>query len=140
MPVCFPFYIISVNDKWTIMYPADKADIGHPEYFKNVVSEVLSDDRGIPYSKIKDLCYSQIRGRYATKRDSKRLSPSQIRRYKRKNVPIPSGDTIYIGENLDDNKFIVDLLNSEFPGVEIKYDDHHKRQEDDVDRFNSLSR
>jgi hypothetical protein len=122
MPVCFPFYIISVNDKWTIMYPADKADIGHPEYFKNVVSEVLSDDRGIPYSKIKDLCYSQIR------------------RYKRKNVPIPSGDTIYIGENLDDNKFIVDLLNSEFPGVEIKYDDHHKRQEDDVDRFNSLSR
>lgn len=110
-------------------------DVGHPEYYRDVVAKALADHHGVSYAAIAGLCYSQVRGRYATHKRPERISDRQARLYKKRGLRVPDGDTIYVGEDLTKLSQVAELLEERFPGVPIKYDDHHRRQEADVAQF-----
>lgn len=134
---CFSLYFVKL-DVWKIYYPSSREDVGHPDYFKDVVAEVLADYHDISKVAIHNLCYSQVRGRFATSKQVKRLSPREIKLRKKKGLPIPNGKTIYIGEDLEQLPEVKALLEEHFPDVVVKFDDHHQRQADDVAQFESI--
>lgn len=131
----YPFYIVNLNG-WKLLKPEDLSNIGHPEFFKDHVAKVLASHHKISYDLIKDLCYSQIRGRFAkplNTRTSLRVQKMLIA----KKMPIPENGIVYIGEDLKKNRFIKEILDKEFPSTLIQHDDHHIMQEDDLIKWES---
>lgn len=128
---CFPLYFVKTK-RWEILYPESKEDIGHPEFFAKEVAPYLAVYHKVSLERLKPLCYSQVRGRYARSLNVKRFSLRVEKAMIKKGIPLPSDDKIYLGECIP---AVVKLIKKHFPGIEIVHDDHHRRQEDDVVKF-----
>jgi hypothetical protein len=111
----YPIYLLKLGDTIQVVFPEDKEDIGHTEYWENVVSHLVAKHYRIPQAELANLPYCQRRARvvgdsclYGGKADPTLLN--QIRQ------AVGHGDLVFV------------------------YDDHEKRLRGDVLEFRRLVR
>ncbi len=59
----FPVYLLQLDDKINVVFPDDRQDIGHTEFWEATVSHVVAQFFKLPQAKLRDLPYSQRRAR-----------------------------------------------------------------------------
>ena len=111
MKPCYPIYIL--HQPIRVIFPEDKQDIGHVEFWENTVCKIVAKDYGIPESRLKNLPYCCQRARIV-------------------------GDVIYFGENKSDTLIANIMRDTGNPNLKFVYDDHEKRLELDCNEFESL--
>lgn len=111
----FPIYLLQFGDETRVVFPYDREDIGHTEFWETTVSHVLADYFKLPQTAVRDLPYSQRRARVV-------------------------GNTVYYGEEPVPAllKAIRQALGND--RLVFCHDDHEKRLRDDVLRFRRLLR
>jgi hypothetical protein len=59
----FPVYLLRFGDSWQVVFPKNKADISHSDFWEQTVSHVVADYYKIPQPKLANLPYCQRRAR-----------------------------------------------------------------------------
>lgn len=59
----FPLYLLRLGNEWKVVFPDDRADIGHSEFWEHVVAQVVARHFKIPLHKLVNLPYCQRRAR-----------------------------------------------------------------------------
>lgn len=114
---CYPFYVVFRNGKWMVIASPLHKDIKHTTLWELVVARIVASVCGVNYNDIKNLPYSQLRGR------------------------IVSGvnghvDTLYYGDEFSFKQ--KEAIRASLGIFMFIYDDHEKMSEYDVEVFNSL--
>jgi hypothetical protein len=55
--------LLRFGDSWQVVFPKNKANIGHTDFWEQTVSHIVADYYKIPQSKLANLPYCQRRGR-----------------------------------------------------------------------------
>jgi hypothetical protein len=112
----YPIYILDL-DKTTIVFPADKEDLDHCEFWEKVVYKQVADHYHVdPSKRLKNLPYCQRRARIV-------------------------GSRIYYGEK-DCNNELLQLIRQTLGDdtLVFYFDQPHKRLREDVRRFQGIIR
>jgi hypothetical protein len=111
----FPIYLLCFDDQWTVVFPQDRSDLGHTDFWEQSVSQIVANYYGIPAKKLANLPYCQHRARIV-------------------------GDKAYYGE--DHNRKLLQVVRKAVGNKKLvfDYDDHEKRLLLDVLAFNKLVR
>ena len=59
----FPVYFLRLGKDWQVVFPKDKPDIGHTDFWEETVSRIVADHYKIPRPKLVNLPYCQPRAR-----------------------------------------------------------------------------
>jgi len=59
----FPIYILQLGKRWRIVFPRDKQDIGHCDFWEQSVSFLVAEFFKLPQKQLLNLPYSQRRAR-----------------------------------------------------------------------------
>jgi hypothetical protein len=59
----YPVYLLQLGDELRIVFPADKSDIGHTDFWEQTASHIVAQHYGIPQRKLVNLPYCQRRAR-----------------------------------------------------------------------------
>lgn len=59
----FPIYLLRLGPSYQVVYPEDRADIGHADFWEQTVSHLVAEFYGIPQQDLANLPYSQRRAR-----------------------------------------------------------------------------
>jgi hypothetical protein len=111
----FPIYILHLGPAVKIVFPENRADLAHPDFWEQTVCQLVARHFGISPTKLANLPYCQRRARIV-------------------------GHKVYYGETHDPEllrKIREALGNSE---LVFCYDDHEKRLREDVRHFRRLVR
>lgn len=113
VPTIFPVYLLKLEEQWRIVFPNDRADIGHMDYWEQTISHIVAQHYGIPQKKLANLPYCQRRARIV---DNK----------------------VYYGEKPDAE--LLNLLRKAVGNDQLVfvYEDHEKRLREDVLEFRRL--
>ena len=107
----FPVYLLKL-DCLKVIHPEDKQDIGHTDFWENVVSKIVATYFHIPQVKLVNLPYCQQRARIC-------------------------GEKIYFGEETTPE--LLQLLQKTIDNkLFFVYDNHEKRLREDVLAFRRL--
>jgi hypothetical protein len=109
----YPIYLLHLGKRWQVVFPEDKEDIGHCDFWEETVSHLVADFFNVPERSLVNLPYSQRRARIC-------------------------GDKVYYGEKprqalLTSIKKAVGNENLVFV-----HDEHEQRLEADVREFKRL--
>jgi hypothetical protein len=109
----FPVYLLKIGGEATVVFPENREDIGHTEFWEKIVSHLVAKHYKIPQIKLANLPYCQRRARIV-------------------------GEKVYYGETpsaelLDHIRQAVGNRNLTFVN-----DDHEKRLREDVKQFQGL--
>jgi hypothetical protein len=109
----FPLYLLRLGQGWQIVFPANKEDIGHTDFWEQTASHLVARHFKIPQPKLANLPYSQRRARVV-------------------------GDSVYYGERPDPE--LLPLLRAAVGNEELAFcfDEHEKRLREDVRQFRRL--
>ena len=110
----FPVYLLQLGEEWKVVFPENRRDIGHTEFWERTVSHIVALHFGIHQTKLANLPYCQRRARIV-------------------------GNKVYYGEThkpelLD---FIRDAVGNE--ELVFCHDDHEKRLREDLLQFRKLA-
>lgn len=113
-PQSYPLYLLRFEDKWHIVFPEGKEDLGHSDFWEQTVSFLVAEHYKIPQKRLENLPYSQRRAR------------------------VVEPDKVYYGGEPDP-----DLLKAIRKAVgnkklEFRHDDHERRLREDVSQFKRL--
>ena len=111
----FPVYLLWIGAEWQIVFPEDKTDIGHTDFWEQKVSYIVAQHFHIPQKKLANLPYSQRRARIV-------------------------GDKIYYGERHDPE--LLGVIRKAIGDEQLifAYDDHEKRLRADMMEYRKLVR
>jgi hypothetical protein len=111
----YPVYFLQLGDTLQVVFPDDKEDIGHSEFWEVVVSHIVATYYNISQAKLVNLPYSQRRGRIG-------------------------GNKCYYGETPDPK--LLDQIRQAVGNKELTfiYDDHEMRLKNDVSELRKLVR
>jgi hypothetical protein len=111
----FPIYLLRCDGQWNVVFPQDRSDIGHTEFWEQSVSQIVANYYGIPAIKLANLPYCQRRARIV-------------------------GNKVFYGE--DHNCKLLQVVRKTFANKKLvfDYDDHEKRLPLDVLGFRRLVR
>ena len=108
---CYPFYVILKGDNWMVIASPLHKDIKHTTLWELIAARIVASECGLNYNNIKNLPYSQLRGRIVD-------------------------NTLYYGDEFSiDQKEAIKASLGTFLYV---YDEHEKMTEYDVEVFNNL--
>lgn len=109
----FPLYLLKLGDSWKIVFPDAKEDIGHSDFWEQVVSHIVARHSNLPQGKLVNLPYCQRRARIV-------------------------GNRVFYGEKLD--PLLLDLIREAVGNKDLTFyhDDHEKRLRHDVRAFRRL--
>ena len=108
----YPIYILELSD-WKIIFPDNKEDLGHTEFWEREVAGIVASHFSIPKHRLLNLPYSQRRARIVN-------------------------NTIYYGETPSTkllHRIRKALDNNQ---LQFVYDNHEKRLSEDYFRFKRL--
>jgi len=109
--VSYPFYVILKDGWWMVIASPLKRDIRHTTLWELIVARMVAIENCLNYNDIKNLPYSQIRGRVVD-------------------------NVIYYGDEFTaEQKEVIKNTLGQFVYV---YDEHEKMTEYDIEVFNSL--
>jgi len=111
----FPIYLLRLGDDWKVVFPEDRADIGHTDFWEQTVSHIVARHFGIPQKMLDNQPYCQRRARIVDNRVY----------YGGRSVPALL-------------KVVRAALGDE--SLHFVYDHHEKRLKEDVRTFNRLVR
>ena len=113
MEQSYPIYLLRFEDKWQVVFPEGKQDIGHTDFWEQTVSFVVAEHYKIPQMKLENVPYSQRRARIV-------------------------GDTIWYGGKPDPDLLKAIRKAADNKHLVFRYDDHERRLREDVSQFNGL--
>lgn len=111
----FPVYFLQIGDTLQVVFPEDKEDIGHTEFWEGTVSHIVSKHYNVPQAELANLPYCQRRARIV-------------------------GDICYYGETPEST--LLDQVRQAVGNTRLAFhhDDHEKRLKEDVLEFRKLVR
>lgn len=59
----YPVYLLRLGKKWNVVFPENKEDIGHTDFWEKTVAHLVAKHFKIPQAKLTNLPYSQRRAR-----------------------------------------------------------------------------
>jgi len=59
----FPIYLLRFGKNWTVVFPDERADIGHTDFWEQTVSHIVAKHYRIPQKNLLNLPYCQRRAR-----------------------------------------------------------------------------
>jgi len=59
----FPLYILRLDGEWIVVFPKDRFDLGHTEFWAKVVAQIVAAHYQISVTKLANLPYCQRRAR-----------------------------------------------------------------------------
>lgn len=109
----FPLYLLKLGDNWQVVFPEDKADVGHTDFWEQTVSKLVAKHFNIPASRVANLPYCQRRARVV-------------------------GDMVYYGGK--PAPFLLRLIRQSLRNKKLVFvhDDHERRLREDVREFSRL--
>ena len=113
-PTTYPIYILDLSGTDRVVYPDDKQDISHTEFWEQTVAAIVAEYFRISLGPLKDLSYCQRRARIA------------------------SNGAVYYGEPPNDALLRTIEAAVGQTGLTWVDDDHEKRLEMDVFEFQQL--
>jgi hypothetical protein len=111
----FPIYILKLGDETKVVFPEDRKDIGHTDFWEEKVAKIVVAYHKIPLKKLIDLPYCQRRARVV-------------------------GTKVYYGERPDPVLLNAIRLALGDDRLVFAFDEHEKRLRDDVLEFRRLVR
>ena len=111
----FPIYLLKLGDETRVVFPDDRSDLGHTDFWEETISHLVAAFFHLPQAKLRDLPYCQRRARIVEAK-------------------------VYYGETPDPIllKFIRQALAND--NLDFYHDDHEKRLREDVRQFRKLLR
>jgi hypothetical protein len=111
----FPLYLLRFGKKWKVIFPEDRDDVGHTDFWERTVSYLVAQHYGIPVAKLGNLPYCQRRARVV-------------------------GNRVYYGGKPDPE--LLEVIRREVGNNKLTFchDDHEKRLKEDVLKFRRLVR
>ena len=112
----YPLYFLQLDGVLRIVFPEDKPDINHSDYWEQTVSYLVAQHYCIPQRKLANLPYCQRRARVV-------------------------GNKVYMGTHHPDPKLLIvlrEVLGED--DLTFAYDYHEKRLREDVRQFKQLIR
>lgn len=67
VPKTYPIYILDLHGEELVVFPKDKADIPHSDFWENTVATLLAKHFSIPLKPLLNLPYCQRRARVSSK-------------------------------------------------------------------------
>jgi hypothetical protein len=67
VPTTYPIYILDLHGEELVVFPKDKADISHSEFWERTVAPLLAKHVSIPLKPLLNLPYCQRRARVSSK-------------------------------------------------------------------------
>jgi hypothetical protein len=67
VPTTYPIYILDLHGEELVVFPKDKADISHSEFWEQTVAPLLAKHVSIPLKPLLNLPYCQRRARVSSK-------------------------------------------------------------------------
>ena len=67
MTTTYPVYILDLNDEDVVVFPEDKVDISHSEFWKQTAAPLVAKHFSIPLTPLLNIPYCQRRARISTK-------------------------------------------------------------------------
>ena len=67
MTTTFPIYILDLHGKDVVVFPKDKPDIPHSDFWEQTVAPLLAEHLSIPLKPLLNLPYCQRRARVSSK-------------------------------------------------------------------------
>ena len=109
----FPTYLLDLDDGIKIVFPENRLDIGHTDYWEQTVSHIIAQQYGIPQKMLANLPYSQRRARIV-------------------------GNALFYGEK--DGAAVLPLVRQAVGNEELllSFDEHERRLREDVRAFRRL--
>jgi hypothetical protein len=114
-PSVFPIYILHLGPKIQIVFPENRENIDHPDFWEQTVCCLVARHFGIPPRRLANLPYCQRRARIV-------------------------GNKVHYGETHDPDLLRLNRERLGNPHLVFCYDDHEKRLREDVRRFKRLPR
>jgi len=111
----FPIYILDLGGTLQIVFPENREDLDHPDFWEQSVLQIVARHFGIPPRKLANLPYCQRRARVC-------------------------GKIVYYGEKHDSDLLRLIRKALQEPDLVFGYDDHEKRIRQDVRLFKKLVR
>jgi hypothetical protein len=112
----FPVYLLRLGKSWQVIFPENKSDIGHTDFWEKTVSKIVAEHYHIPHTELVNLPYCQRRARVVASK-------------------------IYTGSrNLKPELQTVILIALRKRKLQFLYDEHEKRLREDVMQFRRLTR
>jgi hypothetical protein len=115
MNTTYPVYAVRFDQEWQVVFPEDRADIGHMDFWEQTVSYVVVQHYKTPQTTIANLPYSQRRARIV-------------------------GDQLYYGERLDPVLLAAIRKAVGNDQLAFAYDAHEKRLREGVVEFRKMVR
>ena len=114
----YPLYLLQLGADLRVVFPEDRQDIGHTDFWEQTVSHIVAKHYGIPQKSLTNLPYCQRRCRVV-------------------------GNTVYYGERPDPE--LLRLLREAVGAVGkdelvFCFDEHERRLREDVRQFKRLVR
>jgi len=111
----FPLYLLKLSDDWKVVFPEDRANIGHTDFWEHTVSHIVARHFRIPQKRLANLPYCQKRARVV-------------------------GSTVYYGGKPDPQLLQTIRTALGDAALVFAHDDHEKRLREDVREFRRLIR
>ncbi len=114
-PASYPIYILDLDSTIQIVFPDNREDLPHPDFWEQTVCHLVARHFGIPSRRLANLPYCQRRARIV-------------------------GNKVYYGETHDPD--LLRLIREALANSELVfcYDDHEKRLGGDVRQLERLVR
>ena len=110
----YPIYILDL-EQTAVVFPANKEDLGHCEFWEQMVHKMVADYYKVPPERLFNLPYCQRRGRVV-------------------------GQRIYYGEKDDNNDLLQLIRRTVQDDMLVFYSDvHERRLKEDVREFRRLT-
>jgi hypothetical protein len=106
----YPIYLLKLGEEIRVVFPEDKQDIGHADFWDQTVSSLVAEHYNVPQRSLANILYCQRRGRIV-------------------------GSTLYYGEK--DGPEVLRLVRQAV-GIEdlvLYFDEHERRLREDVRDF-----
>jgi hypothetical protein len=115
MTACYPVYLLELGEEIKVVFPDDKRDINHADFWEQTVSFLVADHYRLPQDKLANLPYCQRRCRAV-------------------------GNSMYYGEKNDGAEIL--RLVQQAVGQELVLcpEEHEKRLREDVRAFRRVVR
>jgi hypothetical protein len=111
----YPVYLLQLGDTIQVVFPEDKSDIGHADFWEQKVSLLVAKQYSVPQAKLANLPYCQRRARIVD-------------------------DKCYYGETPDPT--LLEQIRQAVGDMQLSFvhDDHERRLKEDVLGFHRLVR
>lgn len=63
----FPIYILELDGRDVVVFPQDKADISHSDFWEQTVAAIIAKNFGISHKRLMNIPYCQRRARVSSK-------------------------------------------------------------------------